>query len=117
LHKSLQYADLYIPACLFPSQPRLNEVAWAGETSCNSHSSGSNDEWVELYNPGSSDINLSGWDLKGLNAYYTSGNFTIPLDKSGTIPAGGYFVLAENSGVFQNVTINLTNSSLSLVNN
>ena len=72
----------------------INEVAWAGETSCNSHNSGSNDEWVEFYNPGSSDINLSGWDFNGVNIYYTSGNFTISLN--GTISAGGYFVLAEN---------------------
>jgi len=97
----------------------INEVAWAGETSCNSHNSGSNDEWVELYNPGSSDINLSGWDLNGVNSDSTSsGNFSIPLDPRGTIPAGGYFVLAENVSVFQNTSIiNQHDSRLSLINN
>ena len=80
-----------------------------------------NDEWVELYNPGSSPINLSGWDLIGTNYYYTSGNFTIALQdqnnpSNNTIPAGGYFVLAENSTVFKNVTINQHDSTLSLPN-
>jgi len=74
----------------------------------------SGDEWIEFYNPGSSCVNLSGWDLNGVNAHYTSGNFSIPL--SGTISAGSYFVLAENNQVFQNVTINQTSSSLSLLN-
>lgn len=96
-------APVYPPLSLV-----INEVGWAGTAAS------SNDEWVEFYNPGSSDINLSGWDLNGLNSYYTSGNFTVPL--SGAILAGGYFVLAENSNVFQNVTISQTSSSLSLLN-
>jgi len=88
----------------------INEVGWAGTAA------DSNDEWVELYNPGSLDINLSaGWYLDGTNYYYSSGNFDIAL--SGTIPAGGYFVLAENNKVFQDTTIiDQTDSSLSLLN-
>jgi len=93
----------YLPLSLV-----INEVGWMG-TAANS-----NDERGEFYNPGSSDINLSGWDLDGKNIFYTSGNFTIPL--SGTVPAGGYFVFAENNQVLQNVTINQTSSSLSLLN-
>ena len=85
-----------------------NEVGWMGTKAS------SGDEWIEFYNPGSSCVNLSGWDLNGVNAHYTSGNFSIPL--SGTISAGSYFVLAENNQVFQNVTINQTSSSLSLLN-
>ena len=91
-----------------PLSLAINEVGWAGTAAS------SNDEWVEFYNPGSSDINLSGWDLDGVNSYYTSGNFSIPLN--GTISAHSYFVLAENSKVFQNVTISQTSSSLSLLN-
>ncbi len=90
----------YLPLSLV-----INEVGWMGAAA------NSNDEWVEFYNPGSSDINLSGWDLNGVNIYYSSGNFAVPL--SGMVPAGSYFVLAENNQVFQNVTINQTSSSLS----
>ncbi len=97
------------PSTIYPPLSLLiNEVGWMGTTAS------SGDEWIEFYNPGSSCINLSGWDLNGINAYYTSGNFSIPL--SGTISAGSYFVLAENNQVFQNVTINQTSSSLSLLN-
>ena len=103
-------APVYSPLSLV-----INEVGWMG-TQCST-----NDEWVELYNPGSSPINLSGWDLIGTNYYYTSGNFTIALQdqnnpSNNTIPAGGYFVLAENSTVFKNVTINQHDSTLSLPN-
>ena len=60
-------------------------------------------------------INLSGWYLDGTNYFYSSGSFDIAL--GGTIPAGGYFVLAENNRVFkQNVTISQTSTSLSLSN-
>jgi len=58
----------------------INEVAWAGTAASTS------DEWIELYNPGSSPVNLAGWILK------TDDNSpTIAL--TGTIPAGGYFLL------------------------
>jgi uncharacterized repeat protein (TIGR01451 family) len=36
----------------------INEVAWAGTAASSS------DEWIELYNPGSNPINLSGWTVK-----------------------------------------------------
>lgn len=36
----------------------INEIAWAGSADS------SNDEWIELYNHGSSDVNLSGWTLE-----------------------------------------------------
>src|SRR5258708_2642491 len=42
----------------------INEIGWMGTTTCSSHT-GSGDEWVEFYNPGSSSINLSGWALVG----------------------------------------------------
>jgi hypothetical protein len=58
----------------------INEVAWAGTLASTS------DEWIELYNPGSSAINLTGWILKT-----DDGSPNIAL--SGTISAGGYFLL------------------------
>jgi hypothetical protein len=58
----------------------INEVAWAGTAASTA------DEWIELRNPGSNPINLSGWILK---ADDNSPNIAL----SGTIPAGGYFLL------------------------
>jgi lamin tail-like protein/Big-like domain-containing protein len=65
----------------------INEVAWAGTSS-----STTDDEWIELYNPGPSPIDISGWKLYGdNNALNTIGDPNITL--TGTIPAGAYFLL------------------------
>lgn len=58
----------------------INEVAWSGTAVSSS------DEWMELYNPGSTCINLTGWKLTA-----DSGQPNIAL--SGVIAAGGYFLL------------------------
>ena len=58
----------------------INEIAWMGTEA------DSNDEWIELYNPTGSSIDLSGWNLI---ADETAPNISL----SGTIPAGGYFLL------------------------
>jgi hypothetical protein len=58
----------------------INEVAWMGTRA------DANDEWLELYNPGSTSINLTGWRLKAVDG-------TPAIQLKGTIPAGGYFLL------------------------
>ncbi|MEO8355973.1 MAG: lamin tail domain-containing protein [Chloroflexota bacterium] len=68
----------------------INEVAWAGTSS-----STSNDEWIELYNPSSSDVNITGWQLYGDdNTVNKVGSPSITL--SGTIPAREYFLLERD---------------------
>lgn len=62
----------------------INEVAWGG-----TDSSLSDDEWIELYNPGSASVNITGWSLKA-----SDGTPTIALN--GVIPAGGYFLLERD---------------------
>ncbi|MHA1686729.1 MAG: lamin tail domain-containing protein [Candidatus Heimdallarchaeaceae archaeon] len=52
------------------------------------------EEWIELYNPTSSDISIDGWSI---NDNYDS--FAL----SGTIPAGGYLVLAKDATAFYNL--------------
>jgi Lamin Tail Domain len=89
----------------------INEVGWMG-TKANS-----SDEWIELYNPGSLSVNLSGWVLSGAKG---SSNSNISL--TDTIAASSYFVLAGNSSVFHYANgspfiFGQTTSSLSLLNN
>jgi hypothetical protein len=62
------------PQCLL-----INEVAWAGTAASSS------DEWIELYNPGLTEVNLAGWTL--------SDGDDIILGLSGIVPAQGYFLL------------------------
>jgi len=87
----------------------INEVAWSG-TAANS-----DDEWIELYNPGSSPINITGWQLYGDdNTLNRVGNPNIVL--SGTIPAGGYFLLERVEQAVNDVTANQLYSTGDLVN-
>lgn len=58
----------------------INEIAWMGTTAS------ANDEWIELYNPTDSIIDLTGWTLKA-----TVGTLNINL--KGSIPAQGYYLL------------------------
>ena len=69
----------------------------------------SNDEWVEFYNPTACPIPLSGWK-------FTIVDTSIDIGLAGTVNSHDYFVLAENSSVFKNVTIDQVSSALSLTN-
>jgi len=78
---------LLVGACLLALCPLawsqsvvINEVAWMGTTTS------ANDEWIELHNFGASTVDLTGWTLNA-----TDGTPSISL--SGTIAAGGYFLL------------------------
>lgn len=55
----------------------ISEIAWAGTDISYL------DEWIELYNNTSQPINLNGWTI--------AGEVTVTL--SGTVPAGGYYLL------------------------
>lgn len=86
----------------------INEIAWAGSTD------NSNDEWIELYNPGSQSVDLAGWYIE--DDYVD--RYTIV---AGTIPAHGYFLIEDAESVVSNVTadaligLSLANSGDSLV--
>ena len=64
----------------------ISEVAWMGTLASSSH------EWIELYNPTSASINLSGWTLVAADGAPS-------INLSGIINAGGYFLL-RNGNVF-----------------
>lgn len=62
----------------------ISEVAWMGTLANANH------EWIELYNPGTTAVNITGWKLATSDS-----SFSITLN--GTIPAGGYFLLERTS--------------------
>lgn len=61
----------------------INEIAWMGT------STPANDEWLELYNPTDSVVNLEGWILKAVDG-------TPEINLSGTISANGFFFIRKN---------------------
>lgn len=82
----------------------INEVAWAGTGS----STLSSDEWIELYNPGSTAINLAGWTLK---------DSSTTINLSGTIPAGGYFLLErDDNNTVSDIAADLIYTTMELNN-
>jgi hypothetical protein len=58
------------------------------------------DEWVELYNPGSASVDVSGWVLTDDNTYPSpaggEGECAIPAGTP-AIPAGGFLVVAKSN--------------------
>lgn len=83
----------------------INEVGWGGTTAS------SDDQWVELYNPGTSDLDLTGWRLVA-----ETGSLDVTL--AGTITAGGYFLLERgHDNVISNIPANQIYSGSLAVNN
>jgi len=75
----------------------INEIAWAGTLASSS------DEWMELYNPGETSVNLLGWTL------LDGGDIRIELE--GTISAGGFFLLERTDDLaIANIDADLTYS-------
>jgi len=85
----------------------INEVAWAGSVDSAA------DEWIELYNNTSLDVDLTGWIIED------DGNALPSL--SGIIPAHGYYLIEDSESVVNpNVAdavigLSLANSGDSLV--
>lgn len=87
----------------------LNELMWMGS------SISSSDEWIELKNATGAPIDLSGWKLNKLSSGKEVAMLTIP---SGSIPAGGYFLIARYGQDASRLaaTADLVSTSVSLVN-
>jgi phosphatidylserine/phosphatidylglycerophosphate/cardiolipin synthase-like enzyme len=62
----------------------INEIAWMGTTT------DYNNEWIEIYNPTSSDVNLNGWTLASVDG-------TPSISLTGTISANGFYILERTS--------------------
>ncbi len=76
-----------------------------------------NDEFVELYNPTSSDVSMTGWRLTRKNSSGTQANLVAALN--GTIPAHGYFLIGHGTGYNGSATLDVVYSAPSnaLTNN
>jgi len=74
-----------LPSLVFASVI-INEVAWMGTAIS------STDEWIELYNNGSTDIDLTNWSLQWRDGKYGL-VFTTEKCTNVVISAGGYFLL------------------------
>jgi len=81
----------------------INEIAWAGSADSSS------DEYIELYNPTSQEVDLSGWtidDDDGASTYSIT---------SGSIASNGYFLIEKNEDAVKSITADAV-ISLSLAN-
>ena len=74
------------PAPTDPLTVVISEVAWAGTQSS------SDDEWIELYNPGKKDVNLTNWNLRS-----SDGSPNIQAEFKGIILGAGDYLLLERT--------------------
>jgi len=105
---------------VIPDEPSLgnvviNEIMWMGSQPSSDHGSTA-DEWVELRNMTSEEIDLSGWKIENLG---TNPNSTITIP-SGTIAANGYFLIANypavNSAINSSIAVDFNATTIQLLN-
>ncbi|QDU71703.1 lamin tail domain-containing protein [Mucisphaera calidilacus] len=75
------------------AQVYVNEVLYDLDVNDNSGSSEPDGEFIELYNAGTADVDLSGWVLDTRDPFGAGPNY--PLPAGSIIPAGGYFVVGS----------------------
>jgi len=83
---ALHGATLQLPVAMAAGAGNvvINEIAWMGSVDS------TNDEWIELHNTTSGDIDLTDWTIDDDNG---SAIYQIT---SGIIPAGGYFLIEDS---------------------
>lgn len=80
---------LSIPAGAFAS-PVINEILWMGSDVSTT------DEWIELYNPDETAVDLSGWSLSTLSSKGQE-VIAISFETGSVLEAGEYWVIARKS--------------------
>lgn len=65
----------------------INEIGWMGTQADDT------DEWLELFNPNNSAVDLSGWTLRSLTGNSPDPNISL----SGEISANGYYLLERSN--------------------
>jgi large repetitive protein len=75
-----------------------------------------NQDFVELYNPTSTPVNLTGWSIRKKNSAGTDSS--LALISAGTIPAYGYFLWSNDQGTFEtDIGANISNGNTLSENN
>ncbi|QQG45479.1 MAG: lamin tail domain-containing protein [Candidatus Sungiibacteriota bacterium] len=89
---SIILISIFIPLSVSGAGILINEIAWMGTLPKEGESAqaAANNEWVELHNPTDSALSLGGWKIVASD---TMPDFLL----SGSIPAGGYFLLERGS--------------------
>ncbi|MCX6149161.1 MAG: lamin tail domain-containing protein [Ignavibacteriales bacterium] len=78
----------------------INEIMYNASSAMNSK------DWIELYNPKAEDQDISGWIIKDEDSTHS---FQIPSNT--IIPAGGYWVVCEDSITFKQIYPDVKNFS------
>ncbi len=81
LFRSFIFTILLLLPVFSHAEVIINEIAWMGTAES------SNAEWVELYNTGNTDVDLTGWKL------YEAGGGTLIISLAKSLSAGGYFLI------------------------
>ena len=87
---------VFLPSELSPGTVVINEINY------NSNDDFDSGDWVELFNPGETNLDLSGWVLKDDD---DSHMYTIPEETM--LDSGGYIILAENIELFTSNFVNI----------
>jgi len=97
----LLFIIIFLPSGVFASVI-INEIAWMGSPpeEGETGSQAANDEWIELYNSGETNVNITGWRLESAD-----GAPVIQLE--GQISAGGYFLLSRANNSVNGVSADL----------
>jgi len=88
---SLIFLALVMSISNFNAQIVINEIMVNPAGANDGSNMPNTSEWVELFNPTSSAINLSCW-------YFTDGDFAVTFPTGSSIPAYGYFTIASSTG-------------------
>ena len=96
-----------------PKKVLINEV----QTDSKDGSGGTNDDWVELYNPYDWDINLSQWSIQ--RSPKSGAIYKKHFGEGDKIPAKGYFLIVRNDARQEllDIPADLTSSDLQLSDN
>lgn len=88
----------------------LSEILWMGSKDTSGNSA-TEDEFIELYNNSSSDINISGWQIQGAG----SGSNTITLPLCAVIRANSFYTVGRQTGKAF-TSLNYVDTAFSLLN-
>lgn len=95
LRRMLAMSVLFLLPSVCFAAVEINEIAWMGTAA------GSANEWIELHNTGTTDIDLSGWKVVSVPA-----KIAIPL-KGAIAPDGYYLIERSNDNVIPEIPADL----------